>query len=80
MLNVVDDFTREGLASEVARSIPGDRVTRVLGAAERGYPKAVVMENGPEFRGLAMDQWAYRHGVTVLEGATIRISHAHGCD
>ena len=29
-LNVVDDFTREALALEVGRSIPGARVVRVL--------------------------------------------------
>lgn len=68
VLNVVDDCTRESLAAEVARSIPGERVTRVLDriAQERGYPKAVVSDNGPEFRGLAMDQWAYRHGIQLL--------------
>ena len=68
VLNVVDDFTRKSWASEVARSIPGERVTRVLDriATERGYPKAVVTDNGPEFRGLAMDQWAYRHGIQLL--------------
>ncbi len=68
VFNVVDDFTRECLATEVARSIPGERVTRVLDriAAQRGYPKAVVTDNGPEFRGLSMDHWAHRHGVQLM--------------
>ncbi len=30
VLNVVDDFSREALAIEAARSIPGERVVRVL--------------------------------------------------
>ncbi len=56
---------------EEAMDLMSDQVAdgrrfRVLNAVERGYPKAVVVDNGPEFRGLAMDQWAYRHGVELL--------------
>lgn len=45
-LNVVDDFTRENLAIEVDTSISGASVGRVLDkiAAERGYPKTLVVE------------------------------------
>ena len=66
-LNVIDEFTRESLAIEVDGSLPGRRVTRVLEAiAEtRGYPKAIVSDNGPEFTGRALDAWAYEHGVTL---------------
>ena len=48
-------------------SLPGERVTRVLDrvAAERGYPNVIVCDNGPEFRGEALDQWAHRHGVQL---------------
>jgi putative transposase len=65
--NVVDDFSRECLALEVDTSIPGLRVVRVLEriAQERGLPKAVVIDNGPEFTGKALDAWAYRHGVQL---------------
>ena len=64
-LNVLDDCSRESVAIEVAVSIPGRRVTRVLDhvAAERGYPDAIVMDNGPEFTGRALDRWAAEHGV-----------------
>ena len=65
--NVVDDLTRECLAIEVAKSIPGARVVRVLGciAADRGYPERMVMDNGPELAGRALDEWAYRNGVEL---------------
>ena len=63
-LNVVDDFTRECTAIEVARSIPGARVVRVLDrlCAFRGRPIALIMDNGPEFAGRALDTWAYERG------------------
>ena len=65
--NVVDDLTRECPAIEVAKSIPGARVVRVLDriAAERGYPKRMVMDNGPELAGQALDEWAYKNGVEL---------------
>jgi putative transposase len=34
-------------------------------AVERGYPKAIVCDNGPEFVGQAVDFWAYKHGVSI---------------
>lgn len=65
--NVVDDFSRECLALEVDTSIPGVRVVRVLEriADERGLPKAVLSDNGPEFIGKVLDAWAYRRGVQL---------------
>lgn len=66
-LTLVDDFTRECPHIEVARSIPGARVTRVLDflAWSRGLPDEIVVDNGPEFRGLDMDRWAHEHGVAL---------------
>jgi putative transposase len=66
-LNIVDDFTRECMAIEVDRSLPGLRVVRVL---ERlfdtaGLPDTIVMDNGPEFSGRALDTWAYARGVQL---------------
>jgi putative transposase len=67
VFNVVDDFTRECLATEVDTSIPGLRATRVLEriAAERPLPKYLICDNGPEFTGSAFDAWAHRRGVRV---------------
>ena len=66
-LNIVDDFTRECVAIEVDRSLPGLRVTRVLDRllATIGLPQTIVMDNGPEFAGRTLDAWAYTHGVTL---------------
>jgi putative transposase len=66
-LNIVDDFTRECVAIEVDRSLPGLRVVRVLDrlADTIGLPKILVMDNGPEFSGRALDTWAYARGVQL---------------
>jgi putative transposase len=66
-LNVVDDFTKECVAIEVDRSLPGLRVARVLDrlAEAVGLPEIVVMDNGPEFSGRALDTWAYARGVQL---------------
>ena len=66
-LNIVDDFTRECPAIAVDTSLPGARVVRVLErlAESCGLPKAIVLDNGPEMRGLALDEWAYRNGVRL---------------
>lgn len=66
-LNIVDDFTRECLAIEVDRSLPGARVVRVLERlrATIGLPQVIVVDNGPEFAGRTLDAWAYAARVTL---------------
>lgn len=66
-LNVVDRFTRECLAIEVDTSLPGQRVVRTLERLRDvyGLPKVLIVDNGPEFVGRALDAWAYQHGVQV---------------
>lgn len=66
-LNLVDDFSSECAGIEVGISIPGECVARFLDivALERGYPKAIVIDNGPEFTSRALDQWAYKRGVEL---------------
>jgi putative transposase len=65
--NVVDDFTRECLATEVDTSLSGQRVVRVLERlkAERGLPSCLLMDNGPEFTGKVLDAWAYSSGIKL---------------
>ena len=67
LFTVVDIFTREALAIEVDTSLPGGRVVRVLErlGAERGVPDEIVLDNGPELAGKALDQWAYERGVRL---------------
>jgi putative transposase len=66
-LNIVDDFTRECVAIEVDRSLPGARVIRVLErlAASIGLPRVLVSDHGPEFAGRTLDAWAYRQGIEL---------------
>ena len=66
-LNVVDDSSRECVAIEVDSSLSGERVARVLDRVieRRGKPKSLVMDNGPEFAGRALDAWAYERGIQL---------------
>lgn len=66
-LTIIDDCTRESPAIEVDFSLPGARVVRVLDrlALTRGLPTAIVLDNGPEFNGEALDRWAHEHGVAL---------------
>lgn len=59
MLNVIEEFTREALAIEVARSIDADGVVKVLNrlAIQRGAPHYVRFDNGPEFVAHAVHDW-----------------------
>ena len=65
VLTLVDNYSRECLALEVGTSLPGARVVRVLEQVSRirGKPKTIVVDNGPEFAGKALDAWAYENGV-----------------
>lgn len=67
LLTVIDSCTREALAIEVDTSLPGERVVRVLDriATDRGAPIQIVLDNGPELTGKALDQWAHQHGVQL---------------
>lgn len=59
ILCVIDDFSRECLATVVDNSISGERVTRELDkiASRRGRPNMIVSDNGTEFTSNAMLQW-----------------------
>lgn len=66
-LTIVDDFTKECLAIEADTSLPGARVARVLDRllVEREKPLAINVDNGPEFAGSTLDQWAYQQGIRL---------------
>ncbi|TEO45126.1 IS3 family transposase, partial [Pseudomonas aeruginosa] len=66
-LTVVDDFTKESVGILVEHGISGFRVTRALDemARFRGYPKAIRTDQGPEFTGKALDQWAYQRDIKL---------------
>lgn len=63
VLNIVDDVTRECLASVPDTSISGVRVVRELTAlvARRGKPEMIVSDNGTELTSNAVLKWAQDH-------------------
>ena len=66
LLNVIDDFSREGLAIEVDTSISGHRVIQVLertGLIRGALPGSIVLDNGPEFRSQAVFEWSQKNHV-----------------
>lgn len=68
VLTVVDIFTRECVALHADFSIPGIAVTRALeiAALDRGgFPESIVIDNGSEFTGKAMDQWAFQNKIKL---------------
>ena len=66
-LTIVDDATTEAVAIVPARALGGLPVTRVLDrlAHERGLPRILRTDNGPEFCGRALLTWAHARGVTL---------------
>lgn len=71
-LTIIDEFTRECLAIEVAHSIPAAGVVEVLERLreERGLPEVIVTDNGSEFTSRAFDAGAYARGVRIDLGVS----------
>jgi putative transposase len=66
-LTIVDNYTRECPAIEVDTSLGGTRVVNVLDrlAETRELPEVITIDNGPEFAGKALDEWAYRKSIKL---------------
>lgn len=66
-LTITDLYTHETPAIEVDLSLTGQRVCQVLDRLKQtwGLPKTIITDNGPEFTGKALDQWAYANGVKL---------------
>jgi putative transposase len=60
LLNVLDDFNREGLGIEVDFSLPAERVIRSLNRIIewRGKPLSIRVDNGPEYISSKLLAWA----------------------
>ena len=67
VLTAVDHFSRVSPLIEVDVSLSGQRVVEALERAiERyGWPKTLCVDNGPEFSGRVLDQWAHRHQIKL---------------
>lgn len=67
VLTVVDCHTRESLAIEPRASFRAYHVVEALDriARSRGLPKTIRCDNGPEFAGRVLDQWAFFNQVEL---------------
>lgn len=67
-LVIEDEFTREGLALEVSRSIKASDVLEVLSQLMliRGAPRGIRSDNGPEFIAQAIRRFLDQAGVETL--------------
>ena len=67
-LTVVDDCTKEAVEIAVARRINGQGVADLLDAVcrFRGYPATIRTDQGPEFTGRSLDQWAHANHVKLV--------------
>jgi len=68
MLTVVDEFTRECLAIDVARKLRSDDVLERLSwlFVTRGVPEHIRSDNGPEFTSRVVREWLNKVGVKTL--------------
>ncbi|HWI69754.1 MAG TPA: IS3 family transposase [Nitrospiraceae bacterium] len=66
-LTMTDPYSKEVPVIEVDVSIGGERVCRILDRlfTTRPLPETVLLDNGPEFAGTALDAWAAQHGVQL---------------
>ncbi len=64
-LTLVDEYTRECLAIDVAGSIRSRRVIEILTRVirDRGAPRYLHSDNGPEFVSHALLQWIVDQGI-----------------
>jgi putative transposase len=67
VLTVIDQWSRESVLMEANVALTGLSVVAALEAlsAHRPLPKAITVDHGTEFTSKALDEWAYRRGVTL---------------
>ena len=68
LLTLVDEYTRECLAIDVARNLRSDDVLERLSwlMATRGVPDHIRSDNGPEFTATVVRDWLKKVGVRTL--------------
>lgn len=67
ILAVIDQWSRESVCLEANFRLSGRCVGQALDrlAAQRGWPRAITVDNGTEFTSKALDEWAYRRGIKL---------------
>lgn len=67
-LTVVDNFSRECLASHAGKLLKGEDVVRIMEALrvpDKRLPVRIQTNNSSEFISKSLDKWAYEHSVTM---------------
>jgi putative transposase len=67
ILTVIDQWSRESVCLEANFRLSGRCVAQALDrvAEQRGWPRAITVDNGTEFTSKAFDEWAGRRGVKL---------------
>jgi len=67
VLTILDQHTREAMATEVRGSFHSNNVIEVLNRLSRSHrkPSVIQVDNGPEFISRNLDAWAYREKVSL---------------
>ena len=67
VLTVIDQWSRWSPILEVAPGMSGRAVAAALDHAigRHGKPRTITVDHGTEFTSRALDQWAYRRGITL---------------
>jgi len=68
VLNIIDDYSREALRIEADYSHSGESVVRIMSELvwERGIPRDIRVDNGPEFRGNTFTHWCKDMNINIL--------------
>jgi putative transposase len=67
LLNIIDDYNREALETEVDFSLPSFRVERSLNRLieQRSKPMAIRCDNGPEYISSSLKAWASKNKIEL---------------
>ena len=66
-LNIIDDYNREAIWMEIGLSIGAIHMTDLLEwvIKERGKPKAIRTDSGPEFTSTVFTNWCHKHRIEI---------------
>ena len=67
IFKAIDDSSRESLAAHADYSISAEKVIMILNrvARQRGLPKQIRVDNGPEFLSKAFVQWCTQNNIII---------------
>jgi len=66
-LNIIDDYNREAIWIEIGLSLGAIHMTNLLEwiVKERGKPKVIRTDNGPEFTSSVFTNWCHKHRIEI---------------